>query len=128
MNGVFCSLKSLFLCKRFAVGTLVHGRVHFVSTDGNAIQRTVVFGIAMMFTLLYGAFDRMICLIHKKMPPCFLIVSFSKRTFFSLLLLAFSNENILSYEKNLWKQQKCYNRNQKLLVWVFRNEKKQQTD
>ena len=66
--------KQLFLSKGFTVGTLVHRRVRFMGTDADAIQRTVVFRITMMFTLLNGTFDRTVCLvIHTKKPPFYLV-------------------------------------------------------
>ena len=63
-------MKQLFLCERFAVGALIHCRVSLVSTDAYAIQRTIVFCVAMMSALLNSTFDGTVCLIvHTKMPP-----------------------------------------------------------
>ena len=63
------TVKSLF-AERLAVGTLVHGRILLVGAHQNLIQRTVVFGITVIGTLLDGTFDALVCLVvHDNFPP-----------------------------------------------------------
>ena len=70
--------------KGFAVGALVHGGVSFMGANGNAVERTVVFVLAMVSALLNGAFDAFICaaIIHNFVPPSqkvhYYIVRFSR--------------------------------------------------
>jgi hypothetical protein len=51
--------KSL-LAEGLAVGALVHGRVGFMGAHHDAIQGTVVLGVAVIGALLNGAFDALI--------------------------------------------------------------------
>ena len=53
----------LLLAEGFAVGTLVHSRILLVGAYQNAVQRAVVFGIAVVSALLNGAFDAFVCLV-----------------------------------------------------------------
>ena len=53
--------KLLFQFKRLTVGTLVHSRVEFVGTNGNAVKRAVVLILAMVCALLDSTFDALVC-------------------------------------------------------------------
>ena len=60
----------LFFLKGFAVGALVHGGICLMRTNQNAVQRTVIFLLAVVFTLLHGTLDTFVCLtIHRMIPP-----------------------------------------------------------
>ena len=48
------------LTEGLAVGALIHGGVHFVSTHQNSVQRAVVLVFAVMRALVHGAFDALI--------------------------------------------------------------------
>ena len=50
----------LFLPERLAVGALIHGRICFVGTHQNLVQRAVIFGVAMVGAGLDGAFDALV--------------------------------------------------------------------
>lgn len=54
--------KLLFQFKRLTVGTLVHSRVEFVGTNGNAVKRAVVLILAMVCALLDSTFDALVCM------------------------------------------------------------------
>ena len=49
--------QGLLLPEGHAVGALVNGRIGFMGTHQNPVQRTVVLVAAMMGALCYGAFD-----------------------------------------------------------------------
>ena len=53
---------SLLLLEGLAVGTLIHGGICLVGANKDAVQRAVIFGIAVISTLLNGAFDTLVCL------------------------------------------------------------------
>ena len=50
----------LLFAERHAVGTLIHGGVCFVGAHGDPIQGAVVGIVAMISTLLHGAFDTLV--------------------------------------------------------------------
>ena len=52
----------LLLAERLAVGALIHSRILLVGTHQNPVQGAVVFGIAVVSTLLNGAFNALVCL------------------------------------------------------------------
>ena len=55
----------LLLAEGLTVGALVHGRVHFMGTNQNMIQRAVVLALAVMGTLMDGTLDTLVCVaIH----------------------------------------------------------------
>ena len=55
----------LSLTERLAVGALILGRIGFMGTNQNAVQRAVVLGIAMVGAGLNGTFDALVCVaIH----------------------------------------------------------------
>ena len=54
--------KGLLLAERLAVGALIHGGIQLMGAHQDPIQGTVVFGIAVIGTLLNGAFDALVCL------------------------------------------------------------------
>ena len=54
----------LLLPERHTIGTLIHSRIHLVSTYHNAIQRTIVLALTMMGTLLDGTLNTFIGTIH----------------------------------------------------------------
>lgn len=60
-----------FQHKRFAVCTLIHRWIQFVRTNGDAVQRAVIFRNTVVFTLLYRTFDAWIGMfhIHSLKPP-----------------------------------------------------------
>ena len=51
---------ALLLAEGLAVGALVNGGVGLVGADKNTIQRTEVFGVAVIGALLNGAFDALV--------------------------------------------------------------------
>lgn len=57
---------SLFLAEGLTVGALIHGRIHFVGTHGDAFQCAVVFAGAMMGTLAHVTVNSMIGLFFHK--------------------------------------------------------------
>jgi len=52
--------KRLSLTEGLAVGTLVHGGVFLVGAHHDPIQRTVVFGVAVVSAGLNGALDTLV--------------------------------------------------------------------
>ena len=54
--------KGLLLAEGLAVGALIHGGIQLVGAHQNPIQGAVIFGIAVIGTLLDGAFDALVCL------------------------------------------------------------------
>ena len=52
--------KQLLLAEGLTVGALVLGGVHFVGTHKDPVQRTVVLILAVIGTLLDGAFDALV--------------------------------------------------------------------
>ena len=50
----------LLLPEGLAVGALIHSRILLVSAHHDPIQGAVVFGIAVVSALLYGAFDALV--------------------------------------------------------------------
>ena len=54
--------RSLLLAEGFAVGALIHRRILLMSADKDAVKRAVVFAVAVISTLLNGAFDALVCL------------------------------------------------------------------
>ena len=70
--AAFAATGKLLFAERLAVSTLVHSRILLVGAHHNAVQRAVVFGGAVVCTLLYGAFDALVCLaIHDFFLLCF---------------------------------------------------------
>jgi hypothetical protein len=53
--------KSL-LAEGLAVGALILGRVHLMGAHQNPVQRAVVLILAVVCTLLDGAFDALVCM------------------------------------------------------------------
>ena len=51
----------LLLAEGLAVGALIHSGILLVGAHHDAVQRTVVFGVAVVSALLYGAFDALVC-------------------------------------------------------------------
>ena len=57
----------LLLAEGLAVGALVHGRIGFVSTYQDAVQRAEVLVLAVISALLDSAFDALIgMIVHTK--------------------------------------------------------------
>ena len=54
--------RELLLAERLAVGALIHCRILLMCAHQDPIQGTVVFRIAVVSTLLNGAFDALVCL------------------------------------------------------------------
>ena len=52
----------LFLPEGLAVGALIHGRIGFVGTHQNLVQRAVVFGVTVIGAGLDGTFDALVCI------------------------------------------------------------------
>ena len=61
-DGGFMPPPKLLLAEGLAVGTLIHSGILLVSTHQDSIQGAVVFRIAVISTLLNGAFDALVCL------------------------------------------------------------------
>ena len=61
-TAVAVASEDLLLAERLAVGALIHSGIQLVSAHQDSIQGTVVFGIAVVCTLLNGAFDALVCL------------------------------------------------------------------
>ena len=60
------------LAEGFAVGTLIHGRIAFVGTHLNVIQRAVVLGIAVVRAGLDGTLNALIGFaVHSWFLLCF---------------------------------------------------------
>ena len=59
-TAVAVALEGLLLAERLAVGALIHGGIQLVGAHQNPIQGAVIFGIAVIGTLLDGAFDALI--------------------------------------------------------------------
>ena len=55
------STEILLLPEGLAVGALIHSGICLMGTDHDSIQRTVVLGIAVISTLLNGAFNALVC-------------------------------------------------------------------
>jgi hypothetical protein len=53
----------LLLAEGLAVGTLVHGGIHLMGADHNAVQRAVVLITAVMGALTDGAFDALVSMV-----------------------------------------------------------------
>lgn len=61
-----------FQLEGFAVGAVLHGGVHLMCPNGDAVQRAVILPAAVMGALLYGTFDTCVFVavtIHKIVPP-----------------------------------------------------------
>ena len=57
---------NLLLAEGHAVGTLIHGGVGLMGAHQNAVQGAIVFGITVVSTGLYGAFDALVCIaVHR---------------------------------------------------------------
>ena len=64
------AIRRLLLAEGHAVGALVNSRVCLVGADQNAVQRAVVFAVAVVCALLDGTFDGLVCMtIHNEDPP-----------------------------------------------------------
>lgn len=50
----------LFLAEGLAIGALILGRVRFVGTHQDPVQGAVVFAVAVVSTLLDGAFNTLV--------------------------------------------------------------------
>ena len=93
MRRLLPPLKFLLLAEGLAVGTLVHGGIHFMGAHQDAVQRAVVLGIAVIGALLDGAFDALVgMVVHPFSPP-----SFGLRNYFAHF------SKIHSYSCNLVK-------------------------
>lgn len=57
-----CRIFSL-LVEGFTVGALVNSGVQLMGANQDPVQRTVVFALTVMCTLLNGALDALICLV-----------------------------------------------------------------
>ena len=63
--AAFAATGKLLFAERLAVSTLVHSRILLVGAHHNAVQRAVVFGVAVIGAGLDGAFDALVCMaIH----------------------------------------------------------------
>ena len=55
----------LLLAEGLAVGALIHSGILLVGAHHDAVQRTVVFGVAVVSAGLDGTFDALVCVgIH----------------------------------------------------------------
>ena len=61
--------KVLLLAEGHAVGALILGGICLVGTHGDAVQRTVVFLLAVMGALADGTFDGLVGMAVHKKPP-----------------------------------------------------------
>ncbi len=62
-------LKLLFQVKGLTVGALIHCRIALMCAYHNAVERTVIFIVAMMLTARYCTLDRLVSLHHVDIPP-----------------------------------------------------------
>ena len=53
----------LLLTEGLAVGALIHGGVHLMGADHDAVQRTVILVLTVMGTLTDGTFDALVCMV-----------------------------------------------------------------
>ena len=60
MRRLLPPLRKLFFAEGFTVGALIHGGVLLVGAHQNAVQRAVVFRVAVIGALFDGAFDALV--------------------------------------------------------------------
>ena len=58
---------ALSLAEGLAIGALIHGRIGFMGTHQNLVQRAVVLVLTVVSARLDGAFDALVCMaIHSQ--------------------------------------------------------------
>ena len=61
--AIAAALESLLLTEGLAVGALILRGIAFMGAHQNAVQRAVVLAVAVVCTLLNGAFDTLVCIV-----------------------------------------------------------------
>jgi len=66
-RGANAPQKDLLFAEGHAVSALVHGGITLVGANQNAVQSAVVGVLAVVSTLMHGAFDALVCFaIHSE--------------------------------------------------------------